>query len=121
MTEEVWQEYSPVVIQFIADLEAQTEAKQQQDDDSDGEGSRGFGGFGGGYVEPIQLDLSNTKVNPYTLWKMLERLGYKKVDFQSNGWEFDFWIYFKKDGCKPLLVWGTGITFNLWLTKSDQK
>lgn len=67
-----------------------------------------------------QLDLSNTKMNPYTLWKMLERLGYKKTGFRSNGWEFDFWMDFEKPGCKSLLVWGTGITFNLWLTEAQK-
>ena len=98
ITEEVWEEYSPIVLKFIRDLEAGTVCTDNFDD------------------EP-QLDLSNTKVNPYTLWKMLERLGYKKVKFRSNGWEFDFWIEFSKEECKPLLVWGTGITFNLWLTE----
>ncbi len=68
--------------------------------------------------EDLQLDLSNTKMNPYRLWKMLERLGYKKTNFQQNGWEFDFWIYFEKPGSRKLMVWGTGITFNLWLTKA---
>lgn len=102
LTEEVWNEYSPIVTQFIEELEASTRGEDSL------------------FYEGPQLDLTNTKMNPYRLWKMLERMGYKKTDFQSNGWEFDFWIYFKKDGHKTLLVWGTGITFNLWLRESDK-
>lgn len=94
------EEYFPVVTQFIADLETNT----VREDGDDG---------------PL-LDLTNTKMNPYTLGIMLQSMGYKKKDFQSNGWEFDFWIKYSKEGCKPLLVWGTGITFNLWLQEDSE-
>lgn len=116
LTEEVWTEFSPIVTQFIARIEAAALKSQQNNAsdidivDSDEVNED---------VEEQQLDLTNTRINPYTLWKLLERLGYTKHDFKSNGWEFDFWITFKKPGCKSLLVWGTGITFNLWLTEAQ--
>jgi hypothetical protein len=96
LTEEVWDEYSPIVEDFIAQIEADQTPPDQ-------------------WKEEKRLDLTNTKVNPYTLWQMLLRMGYQKTRFSQNGWEFDFWLDFEKPGCKTLLVWGTGITFNLWL------
>lgn len=101
LTDEVWDEYSPIITDFIAKIEA-ADPNQEIDD------------------EDLVLDLSCTTVNPYTLGKILENMGYKKTNFRSNGWEFDFWMDFEKPGCKTLLAWGTGITFNLWLQKSDK-
>jgi hypothetical protein len=111
----VWAEFSPTVSEFIARLEAKKSTNHGEQDQS------GFGRFRSEDDDELQLDLSNTKVNPYTLWKMLERMGYQKTKFDSNGWEFDFWITFTKAGYKPLLVWGTGITFNLWLTEAESR
>jgi hypothetical protein len=94
----VWEEYSPLVMEFIEKLQNNN---QEEDEDE------------------LQLDLSNTKMNPYRLWKVLERLGYRKKSLRNNGWELDFLITFEKTGCKSLLIYGTGMTFNLWLTEAN--
>lgn len=64
----------------------------------------------------VELDLSDTELNPYTLGELLKELGYEKVDVDRNGWEMDFWIKYKKSGCLPIQVRGTGITFELFLS-----
>lgn len=64
----------------------------------------------------VELDLSDTELNPYTLGELLEELDYEKVDVDRNGWEMDFWIKYKKSGCLPIQVRGTGITFELFLS-----
>lgn len=68
----------------------------------------------------IELDLSDTPLNPYTLWKILEELGYEKIDQDENGWEMDFLIYFKKETCRGLIVRGCGMTFELILSGEEE-
>lgn len=65
------------------------------------------------------IDLSDSMFNPYTLCVYLEELGYEKGTQDDNGWEFDFWIPFRKDGHTPVEVSGTGITFELSLSELD--
>lgn len=68
----------------------------------------------------VELDLSDSPLNPYTLWEMLEELGYERVDQDKNGWQMDFWIYFKKENCENLVVRGCGITFELILSGEEK-
>lgn len=68
----------------------------------------------------VSLNLSDTGLNPYTLGKLLEELGYEKVDVDKNGWEMDFWITYEKSGCPPIQVRGTGITFELFLSGCEE-
>ncbi|MNJ90285.1 hypothetical protein D3C87_78800 [compost metagenome] len=96
LTDEVKKEFTPIVENFINKVE-----------NSDPEG------------DLLSMDLSNTKINPYTLTKVLESLGYKETDQDSNGWQFDFWITMEKKGFKNLQVKGTGITFELLLKEKD--
>jgi len=34
--------------------------------------------------EELNLDLTHTKLNPYTLWKLLESLGYRKTNMDRS-------------------------------------
>lgn len=68
----------------------------------------------------IALDLSDTELNPYTLGTLLEEeFGYERDDQSDNGWQMDFWIYYKKQDKPDLLVQGTGITFELNLRGNE--
>lgn len=62
------------------------------------------------------LVLSDSQLNPYTLGKILENLGYQKDETDTNGWEMDFDISYVKKGSKTLLLRGCGMTFELKLT-----
>lgn len=68
----------------------------------------------------IELDLSDSPLNPYTLWGILEELGYERMDQDDNGWQMDFWIYFEKESCRELIVRGCGITFELILSGEEE-
>ena len=92
LTEEVEDKYKPIIQKFIEKVE-----------ESD-------------YIDDEEfLNLSDTELNPYTLWELLKNLGYEKDEIDNNGWELDFWIEFKKEGFKNIVVEGTGITFELKL------
>lgn len=90
LTDEVKEKFIPIVQDYINKVEAE-----------DFEGS--------------ELRLTDTELNPYTLWKLLEELGYEKTEFDDNGWQMDFWIEFTKEGFQTLTIAGTGITFELTL------
>lgn len=91
LTDEIEQEFLPIVKGFIDEVEG-----SEQDSE-------------------YELNLTDTELNPYTLWKLLEKLGYEKEDIDSNGWQMDFWITFEKEGHKTLEIDCTGITFELKL------
>lgn len=61
-----------------------------------------------------ELDLTDYEINPYQLCKFLEELGFKRYDSDDNGWEMDYWIYFRRNGFKTY-VRGTGIIHELKL------
>ena len=92
LTNEIREEYLPIVQELIKQIEESDNA------------------------EEICKDFSDTRLNPYTLEKLLEELGYENNEMDTNGWQMDFWIYFTKDGCKTLCLSGTGITFELKLS-----
>lgn len=71
----------------------------------------------GDYVEK---DFSDTELNPYTLGILLEDLGYERINQDDNGWQMDFWITYEKEGCKPISLQGTGITFELKLSEIEE-
>lgn len=83
LTKEVRREFTPIIQKFIDDKSLSS------------------------------LDLSDTKLNPYTLGEILEELGYEKTEIDSNGWEMDFSIHYNKEGHTELVLSGTGITFEL--------
>lgn len=65
------------------------------------------------------LNLSDTKLNPYTLGLLLTDLGYEEVEVDYNGWELDFWIKYSKRRHSSVTITGTGITFELKLSQRD--
>ena len=101
LTEEVEAKFTPIVKEFIDENEGADLTEEDQKD------NRG------------ELDLTDTELNPYTLWKLLEKLGYKKDEMEINGWEIDFWITFVKEGFKSLEIDCTGITFEMKLNVKE--
>lgn len=71
--------------------------------------------------EPSVLELSGTSLNPYTLWKLLEEMGYESEDMDRNGWQLDFWLTLVKPGFKSLVIAGTGITFEFKLYATEAR
>lgn len=67
----------------------------------------------------LEIDLSNTELNPYTLQALLEGLGYEVTERDNNGWQLDFWINMEKPNFKNLSINGTGITFELKLSELE--
>ena len=73
--------------------------------------------------QTYDLDLSDTGINPYQLWQLLEKeFGYEEVDIDENGWEQDFWIRIKRtdgktfsNGSEHLTINCCGMTFEVKL------
>jgi hypothetical protein len=68
----------------------------------------------------VELDLSGTSLNPSTLKYLLESLGWNEDDWDTNGWEWDFWAYYSKSGCKRICMSGCGMTFSLYLRGEEE-
>ena len=63
--------------------------------------------------ETAAIDFYNQGISPTQLEDILiDELGFERASFDSNGWEFDFWITMAKDGIKYMIA-GTGMTFEL--------
>ena len=74
--------------------------------------------------EEFVLDLSDTKLRPFTLLELLKDFGYNKESMDNNGWELDFWINIRKAGSFPstsqsLCIHGCGMTFELMLSVKE--
>lgn len=69
--------------------------------------------------EVDDIDLSDTTLNPENMRDIMKELGYTEMSFDSNGWEYDFWIEFAKEGEKNVTVSGCGVTFDLRLLGYD--
>jgi len=91
LTKEVQEMYTPIIQEFINQVESNPN-------------------------EHVQIDLSDTKLNPSTLIELLEKFGYENTNQEDNGWQFDFWITMEKENNVNLSVEGTGITFELRLS-----
>lgn len=61
-----------------------------------------------------ELDLTDCSINPYQLCEFLKELGFERYNWDDNGWEMDYWIYFRRNGFKTY-VRGTGIIHELKL------
>ena len=98
ISDSVKEKYTPLVVSFIDELE-----KLEAD-----------------ISTPIlKKDFSDTELNPSTLGLILESLGYKNVSHDDNGWELDFWITYEKQGYKPIMITGCGMTFELELSEVE--
>lgn len=53
----------------------------------------------------------------YVIESILGDLGYEQSDFDTNGWEMDFWIHYQHEdpNYPPLCISGTGITKEVYL------
>lgn len=70
-------------------------------------------------IYDLQLNLTNKGITPQQLWKLMQELNYIDSDYNTNGWQLDFWLSLKKDGYKTLSMRGRGITFELFLEVDD--
>lgn len=95
LTEKVREKFIPIVQRFIGQVELQQSP------------------------DLLELDLSETELNPFTLVELLEGLGYKNVSQDTCGWQFDFWMRMEKEGYTTLRVDGTGIIFELKLIEHE--
>lgn len=68
-------------------------------------------------IDDINLD----ELNPAKVEELLKELGYEQTDFDTNGWEMDFWITFKKPGEPNIIVGGCGYTFTLKLYLEERE
>ena len=66
--------------------------------------------------DKVELDLTDDfKINPYQLCSVLEEMGFEKEDdYDQNGWEMDYWLYFKRDEFK-IEIQGTAMIHELKL------
>lgn len=59
------------------------------------------------------IDFYNQGISPTQLRDILtDELGFEEKAFDTNGWEWDFWITMSKDGIDYMIA-GTGMTFEL--------
>lgn len=87
-TKEQKEEFIPIIQEFMQRMEKNPEAKEC-------------------------LDFSNQGISPSQLKNILEDdLGFEEVDFDTNGWQWDFWITMRKDGV-GYAISGTGMTFEM--------
>lgn len=106
LTEEQKNKIVPVIRTFLSKLENMTEEEADAAPE-----------------EMFVLDLYNMGAGPYLIEKILEtEFDYEDYDSDHNGWELDFWIYFRrKDGkefpseCDHLVLEGCGMTFEVKL------
>lgn len=64
----------------------------------------------------IQIDLTGSELNPYTLGELLEEeFGYEHKETDTNGWQMDFWLTYVCENKPPLCITGCGMTFELIL------
>jgi len=94
LEDEVKKKYTPIIQEFINNLEASSSID-----------------------ELMEIDLSDTELNPHTLEELLKDLGYEQANRSDNGWQLDFTITMKKDNFKPLSINGIGIIFELNLSE----
>lgn len=97
----------PIILNFIDKLDSYTEADIDNTDNSE-----------------FTLELSDTELNPYTLKLLLETIGYREGELGSNGWQLDYWWKMENENARSdltrkLIIWGTGITFELKLSNDE--
>ena len=107
LTDDVKEEYYEVVENFLNKLESlTTEQIENMDNDE------------------FTIDLSDTKLRPYTLLELMREFGFGDAEFDDNGWELDYWIRISREGSNnnttsSMYIHGTGMTFELNLTSAE--
>lgn len=58
---------------------------------------------------------SNTLISPDEADKVIKDLGLERYDFDNNGWDYDFWVFYNKGDDKFVLSgsgwYNRGLTF----------
>lgn len=67
-----------------------------------------------------EIDFTEKGINPFQLWTLLNELGYEDEPLEDNGWQLDFWVHFVKDDCVELVLYGTGITFEVGIHTAEE-
>ena len=70
----------------------------------------------------VGIDLTNMGVGPYHVKDILEDLGYIDDDFDTNGWQMDYWFHFQhpeSDKFPSLCLSGTAIIHEMYLRGED--
>lgn len=61
----------------------------------------------------MAVDFYNQGISPSQLKNILEdELSFEEIDFDRNGYQWDFWITMRKDGVDYMIA-GTGMTFEM--------
>lgn len=71
----------------------------------------------------VSLDLSELPgVGPYHIENILKELGYENNDYDTNGWQMDYWFHFIHQDKKfpPLCLQGTAIIHEMYLHGEDE-
>jgi hypothetical protein len=55
---------------------------------------------------------SHDNISPSVIVEYFESLGFEKDDMDSNGWDYDFWIYMHK-GDEKITITGSGYYGNI--------
>ena len=103
LTDEIITKFIPILQEYLNKIENITAEQFMQMETKD-----------------LDIDFSDTGINPTQLCDLMEELGYKETKTEDNGWELDFWIHLKRkegkhfeSGCENLVISGCGMTFEL--------
>lgn len=107
LTEAVRQEYQPVVQKWLDKITSFSNEELENLEN-----------------EAFTLELSDTKLRPYTLMLLMKEFGFEKISTDDNGWELDFWIRMKHETLNlpfsnEICIHGCGMTFELNISPSE--
>lgn len=70
----------------------------------------------------VGMDLTNMGVGPYHIKDILEDLGYEEDNYDTNGWEMDYWFHFQHPDSNypPLCLSGTAIIHSMYLRGEEE-
>lgn len=63
---------------------------------------------------------SKNLISPHVIDEFLKELGYNRIDFDSNGWDWDFWITYQKDDDKFTLSGSGFYNQGLFFSKYEE-
>lgn len=64
-------------------------------------------------LEDREFSLVGTGLSPCKTTEILNELGYKQSEFDSNGWEGETWITFTKEGSRSIILYYEGWDFDI--------